>query len=144
MQTRNLLQLAVTCTVLAHGLAVQAEEKIDRLAEAKERGVLTACLDPYSYPASAQASEPPGYDVEIVQLIAQLAGLKPMFYWADTGTRGGLGRALRDFIANGRCDFFMGLSDTAEDLGTMGDEAGPGEELEKQHLAFSRPYLGQA
>ena len=101
---------------------------MDRLAQAQAKGVLTACIDPYSYPASAHASEPLGYDVEIVKHIAQLAGLKPMVYWADTGTRGSLGRALRDSIVKGRCDFFMGLSDTAEDLGTMGDETGPGEE----------------
>jgi hypothetical protein len=39
--------------------------------QAKEKGGLTACLDPYCYPASAQASEPAGYDVEIVECIVK-------------------------------------------------------------------------
>lgn len=128
MKTRNWLQRTIVCSILLWGVAVHSAEEMDRLAQAQAKGVLTACIDPYSYPASAQPSEPTGYDVEIVKHIAQLAGLKPMVYRADTGTRGSLGRALRDSIVKGRCDFFMGLSDTAEDLGTMGDEAGPGEE----------------
>lgn len=144
MKTRNWLQRTIACSILLWGVAVHAAGERDRLAQAQAKGVLTACIDPYSYLASAQASEPPGYDVEIVKRIAQLAGLKPMVYWADTGTRGSLGKALRDSIVKGRCDFFMGLSDTAEDLGTMGDETGPGVEVEKQHLAFTHPYLGQA
>jgi polar amino acid transport system substrate-binding protein len=102
----------------------------DALSRAKAKGVLTACVDPYNFPFSANDSEPPGFDVEIARAIAQRAGLRTQLHWADTGTRGGLGRALRQSILARRCDFFMGIG--------VGDE----EELKEKKLVLTDPYLG--
>ena len=49
--------------------------------------------------------------------------------WADTGTRGGLGRAFRNSIFAKRCDIFLGLSDSGE------DDSIP------DRLAFTKPYI---
>ena len=50
-------------------------------------------------------------------------------YWADTGTRGGLGRAFRNSIFAKRCDVFLGLSDNGED-----------DQL-PDRLTFTKPYI---
>ena len=38
-------------------------------------------------------------------------------YWADTASRGGLSRGLRRSILKGRCDVFMGVSESGDDVG---------------------------
>jgi len=106
------------------------KQGLDALARAKELGKITACADPYSFPYSTSDGEPPGFDVEIFRAIAAKAGLKPHLFWADTGTRGGLGRALRNSIDKGNCDFFMGLA--------YGEE----EEIKDHKLALTKPYMG--
>ena len=50
-------------------------------------------------------------------------------YWADTGTRGGLGRAFRNSILAKRCDVFLGLSDNGDD------------DLLPKKLVFTEPYI---
>ena len=105
------------------------KQGLDALARAKQTGKLTACADPNTYPYSAN-SEPPGFDVEIFRLMAAKAGLKPHIFWSDTGTRGGLGKALRSSIDKGNCDFFMGLA--------YGDD----DEIKDHKLALTKPYLG--
>lgn len=106
-------------------------EGLDALARAKASGEITACADPYNFPYSMSNTEPPGFDVEIFRAIAKRAGLNAKMYWADTGTRGGLGRALRTSISQKKCSLFLGLS-------TGGDE----DDIKEQHLVFSKPYLG--
>jgi ABC-type amino acid transport substrate-binding protein len=105
------------------------DEITDTLARAKAKGVLTACADPYDWPYSDKSAVPPGFDIEIFQQIAKLGGMRAEMYWADTGTRGGLGRAFRNSIFAKRCDIFLGLSDNGE------DDALPGK------LAFTVPYI---
>ena len=106
-----------------------SDEIKDTLARAKAKGVLTACADPYSWPYSQQNGTPPGFDIEIFQQIVKLGGMRAEVYWADTGTRGGLGRAFRNSIFAKRCDVFLGLSDNGE------DDALPDK------LTYTRPYL---
>jgi polar amino acid transport system substrate-binding protein len=110
----------------AHGQAP------DALGRAKARGSLAACVDPYNYPYSSSTSEPPGFDVEIVRAVAERAGLRATYFWADTGTRGGLGRALSTSILKGKCDFFMGI----------GEGPDTDEEMKEKHLTLTEPYLG--
>jgi polar amino acid transport system substrate-binding protein len=126
---RTLIALGMVVGVMA-GAGVSAAEEPDALARARARGVLTACVDPYNFPFSANDSDPPGFDVEIARAIAQRAGLRSQLFWADTGTRGGLGRALRQSILSKKCDFFMGIA--------AGDE----DELKEKQLVLTRPYLG--
>ena len=106
-----------------------ADEIKDTLARAKAKGVLTACADPYAWPYSQQNGTPPGFDIEIFQQMAKLGGMRAEMYWADTGTRGGLGRAFRNSIFAKRCDIFLGLSDNGD------DDALP------DRLLFTKPYI---
>jgi ABC-type amino acid transport substrate-binding protein len=105
------------------------DEIKDTLARAKARGVLTACADPYAWPYSAKDGIPPGFDVEIFQQIAKMGGMRAEMYWADTGTRGGLGRAFRNSIFAKRCDVFLGLSDNGE------------EDSLPDRLTYTHPYI---
>jgi ABC-type amino acid transport substrate-binding protein len=101
----------------------------DTLARAKAKGVITACADPYDWPYSDKSAVPPGFDIEIFQQIAKLGGMRAEMYWADTGTRGGLGRAFRNSILAKRCDVFLGLSDNGE------------KDALPDKLVFTAPYI---
>jgi ABC-type amino acid transport substrate-binding protein len=109
---------------------VDPDEISDVLERAKAKGKLTACADPYSFPYSAQNTDPPGFDIEIVRSLAKRAGMRTEIYWSDTGTRGGTARAFRNSIFKKRCDVFLGLSDNGDDDMLMGK------------LAFTDPYIG--
>ncbi len=106
------------------------KQGLDALARSKQTGRLTACADGNTYPYSTSDGEPPGFDIEILRAIAAKAGLKPHVVWADTGSRGGLGKALRNSIDKGLCDIFMGLA--------YGDD----EEIKDHKLTLTKPYLG--
>jgi len=129
---KRIVMISVTALVLAAAGTVARAEAADALSRAKDKGVLTACADPYNYPFSSNSSEPPGFDVEIVRAVAERAGLRAASFWADTGTRGGLGRALRTSILKGKCDFFMGI----------GEGPDTDEEMKEKDLTLTRPYLG--
>jgi len=124
------LSLALSASVLRAQEQNQDSDEIkDTLARAKAKGVLTACADPYSWPYSQQNGTPPGFDIEIFQQIVKLGGMRSEVYWADTGTRGGLGRAFRNSILAKRCDVFLGLSDNGED-----------DSLDDK-LTYTKPYI---
>ncbi|UCH47157.1 MAG: transporter substrate-binding domain-containing protein [Betaproteobacteria bacterium] len=110
--------------------AQEASEPVDVLEKSKARGKLIACADPYGFPYAARNQNPPGFDVEILQALAKRGGMELEMYWADTGTRGGMSRALRNSMMKGRCDIFAGVSDSGDDDILMGK------------LAFTDPYLG--
>jgi ABC-type amino acid transport substrate-binding protein len=114
----------------AHAQAVDPDEMPDVLERAKAKGKLIACADPYDYPYAEQNSNPPGFDVEIMQALLAKEGIRLEMYWADTSTRGGMSRALRNSIMKGRCDVFMGVSDSGDDDQLMG------------RLTFTDAYLG--
>jgi len=126
------LTVSVVTVALAICAGLATAEDQDALARAKSKNALTACADPYNYPFSSNSFDPPGFDVEIVRAIAQRGGMRAAFFWADTGTRGGLGRALRTSIMQKKCDFFIGLP-----IGGDSDE-----EMREKKLALTRPYLG--
>jgi len=94
---------------------------------------LVVCADAYSFPASMKDLDPPGYDVEIIRAIAKLAGFQVEYVWADTGTRGGLGRALRGSIVQKKCNLFIGLGMSSETV----------EEMKEKHLVFTQPYMSE-
>ncbi len=110
--------------------AQDASESADVLERSKAKGKLIACADPYGFPYASRNANPPGFDVEILQAIAKRGGMELEMYWADTGTRGGMSRALRNSMMKGRCDVFAGVSDSGDDDILMGQ------------LAFTDPYLG--
>lgn len=128
---RALMVWVATLTLAGSGVVVGVQAQ-DALGKIKAKGVLTACVDPYNFPFSANNTEPPGFDIEVVRAIATRAGLRALYFWADTGTRGGLGRALRTSIMRQQCDFFMGLP----------IEPDTDEEMKEKELVLTRPYLG--
>ncbi len=107
------------------------QQGVDALTRAQKLKKLTACADPYNFPYSSSSGDPPGFDIEIFRAIAKRAGFRAEMYWADTGTRGGLGRALRNSIDKGRCDIFMGLATGLEE-----------DELKEHKLMLTGPYMG--
>ena len=120
--------LALVATVAVQ--AQDASESEDVLERSKARGKLVACADPYGFPYAARNANPPGFDVEILQELAKRGGMDLEMYWADTGTRGGMSRALRNSMMKGRCDIFAGVGDSGDDDILMGK------------LAFTDAYLG--
>jgi ABC-type amino acid transport substrate-binding protein len=94
---------------------------------------LVVCADAYSFPASMKDLDPPGYDIEIIRAIAKRAGFRVEYVWADTGTRGGLGRALRSSIAQKKCNLFIGLGISSETV----------DEIKEKHLIFTHPYMSE-
>jgi polar amino acid transport system substrate-binding protein len=97
----------------------------------KAGGVLTVCVDAYNFPASIKDADPPGYDIEILRTIAKRAKLQLDYVYPDTGTRGGLGRALRSSISQHKCSLFMGLGVGPDSV----------EEMQEKQLVFTRPYM---
>lgn len=126
----GLALLLILAAVAAGAQVADPDEISDTLERSKAKGKLIACADPYSFPYSAQSSEPPGFDVEIIREIAKRGGMSLEMYWADTGTRGGTSRAFRNSILKKRCDVFLGMSDSGDDDMLMGQ------------LVFTKPYVG--
>ena len=124
------LAAALTMLVCATGYAQDPNETVDALEAAKAKGKLIACSDPFSYPYAEQHMDPPGFDVEIMREIAKRGGMRVEMYWADTSSHGGMSKALRRSMMKGRCDVFLGVSDSGDDDILMGK------------LLFSDPYLG--
>jgi ABC-type amino acid transport substrate-binding protein len=106
----------------------------DALSQSKERGLLSVCADPYIYPYSSSGGFPRGFDIDLIEQIAARADMSIEFIWVDTGTRGGLGKALRNSISKGQCDVFTGIGIDDDQL----------DELEEKGLVATDPYIGVA
>ena len=119
---------ALIVLVSSAGLAAAAQSTLER---ARERGTIVACADPYNMPFSSPDPNAPGFDVDIAREIATGMGLDIAYHWADTGTRGGLSRAVRLSINDGKCAFFMGVPDEPDML----------EEYEEKRLDITRSYV---
>ncbi len=129
MRSTSSIAWVLIVVIAGAGLATAAPTALER---AKERGTIVACADPYNLPFSSPDPNMPGFDVEIAKEIARGMGLSIAYHWADTGTRGGLSRALRLSINDGKCDFFMGLPNDDDML----------DEYKEKRLEITRPYLG--
>ncbi len=127
------LSLCATACVVALTLVseTRAEDALDKI---ETRGVLTICADPYNWPHSSSSDHPRGFDIEIFSRIAASRGWQTEIHWSNTGTRGGLGRALRNSIARGRCQLFTGIAIHPDNVDEIGEKG----------LVFSDPYLGLA
>ena len=104
--------------------------------EIKSKSRIIACADPYNWPLSSSNDYPKGVDIDLAERIANSADFSLDIYWADTGTRGGLGKALRNSISRGRCHFFLGIG-----MDTKGEAA---DELAEKDLVFTIPYTALA
>lgn len=130
-------QLSFTCLAAALTLLVSTtvypqdpNETVDVLEKSKAKGKLVACTDPFSFPYAEKNMDPPGFDIEIVRELAKRGGMRVEMYWADTSSHGGMSKALRRSMMKGRCDIFLGVSDSGDDDILMGK------------LMFSDPYIG--
>jgi len=122
---------AVALILSMHGLLATADA--DTNSDALADGVMSICADPYIYPSSSQGY-PPGYDIEILEAIARTGGYRSDQFWVNSGTIGGLGRALRNSIAGGYCDVFIGVAVDDRQI----------DELAEKDLVFTRPYMALA
>ena len=120
---------ALIVVMVCAGVAAAAPTALEK---ARERGTIVACADPYNLPFSSPDPNMPGFDVDIAREIAAGMGLEIAYHWIDTGTRGGLSRAIRLSINDNKCAFFMGIPDEPDML----------EEYEEKKLIITRPYLG--
>jgi len=128
---KNFLPLAITAmaVVVTGSTVASAETALERL---ETRNILSVCADPYTYPYSSASSHPPGFDIEIIRQVAERNDLGLDFVWVDTGTRGGLGRALRNSIVKGQCAVFTGIAVDDDQI----------DELDEKNLMFTDPYIG--
>lgn len=124
------LAAALAFMVSATAYAQDPNETVDVLEQAKAKGKLVACADPFSFPYAQQNMDPPGFDVEIVRELAKRGGMQVEMYWADTSSHGGMSKALRNSMMKSRCDIFTGVSDSGDDDILMGK------------LTFTDPYIG--
>ena len=124
--------LGTVALILASAASVtpaSSQNTRDALAD----GVMSICADPYNYPSSSRGY-PPGYDIEILEAIARTGGYRSDQFWVNSGTIGGLGRALRNSIAKGYCDVFIGVAVDDRQI----------DELAEKDLVFTRPYMALA
>lgn len=116
-------------TIACAGMAAAAPTALEK---ARERGTIVACVDPYNLPFSSPDPNMPGFDVEIAKEIAEGMELQIAYHWVDTGTRGGLSRAIRLSINDNKCAFFMGVPDEPDMI----------DEYKEKKLIITGPYLG--
>ncbi len=110
---------------LVAGLAGSGEARQAKtLAEIKTSKSITVCADPDNLPFSSRDPGAPGYDVEVMRLVAAELGAEAEFKWVSTVSAR---RALAN-LTEGECDLFPGLP------------VSPGFGGEYPRLAFSRPY----
>lgn len=124
------LAMSISFAQAADEGASAGDDPTDALGRAKQRGVLTACADPYEFPHAQESGDPPGFDVEIVRAIAKRGGMRLSMVWVNTASRGGTSRAFRQSILARKCDVFLGLSDSGDD------------DMLMNKLVFAKPYLG--
>jgi ABC-type amino acid transport substrate-binding protein len=123
----------VTAIAVLFGVWASASAQ-DALSRSKARGLLTVCADPYIYPYSTSGGYPRGFDIDLIEKVAARGDMRIEFIWVDTGTRGGLGKALRNSISKGQCDVFTGIGIDDDQL----------DEFEEKGLVATDPYIGVA
>lgn len=111
--------------------ALLASAAASQAAEEAAPAYLRVCLDNDAPPFSSEAVPERGIDVDVAQALAAQLGrpLKPV--WVQVSNRGGLGKALRQTLAAGLCDAYLGIPqgpDMAADLA-------------ERQLVASAPYL---
>lgn len=124
------LLLALPTVRAADDGADSSPDPTDALGRAKQRGLLTACADPFEFPHAQESGDPPGFDVELMRAIAKRGGMRLSMVWVNTASRGGTSRAFRQSILARKCDIFLGLSDNGDD------------DMLMNRLVFTKPYLG--
>ena len=126
-----LANLIILATIIGYSNQSNAGEALDNIRNTNK---IILCAGPYAWPYTSSRNYPRGFDVDIMMQIASKESLNLDIYWAEQKMRGGLGKALRHSIQKGRCDVYMGItnSDSSKD------------EIEEKRLVFTNAYLGVA
>ena len=126
-----LANLIILATIIGYSNQSNAGEALDNIRNTNK---IILCAGPYAWPYTSSRNYPRGFDVDIMMQIASKESLNLDIYWAEQKMRGGLGKALRHSIQKGRCDVYMGItnSDSSKD------------EIEEKRLVFTEAYLGVA
>ena len=99
------------------------------LAEIREKGVLTVCMDVRNLPYSNADPELPGLNVEIAHLLAEELGVELELHWLNT-----LRDSLLADMLRGHCDCVIGIPI---------EERAMSESMQLgQRVDFSKPYYG--
>jgi ABC-type amino acid transport substrate-binding protein len=133
-KTTTLALASVLAVLPAVAQQPDLEEYTDTLAKAKAKGVLFACAYPYTYPFAQIGSNPPGFDVEIINDLAARAGMRVEMYWVQVRSRASVQRAFRESILANRCDVFLSL----------GDDGNQDEDMGMDRLVFTKPHMSMA
>ena len=126
-----LANLIILATIIGYSNQSNAGEALDNIRNTNK---IILCAGQYAWPYTSSRNYPRGFDVDIMMQIASKESLNLDIYWAEQKMRGGLGKALRHSIQKGRCDVYMGItnSDSSKD------------EIEEKRLVFTEAYLGVA
>lgn len=124
--------LLCCCTWLLVSAAAEGNAAgVDAGASINTAPALTGCLHDDNAPFSSSASGAKGIDVEVAHMIAQKLGRELRIVWVQVPGRGGFGKALKESIQSGKCDFFAGIPSGKE----------MAAELKERKLVSTVPYL---
>ena len=99
------------------------------LAEIREKGVLTVCMDVRNLPYSNADPELPGLNVEVAHLLAEELGVELELHWLNT-----LRDSLLADMLRGHCDCVIGIPI---------EERAMSESIQLgKRVDFSKPYYG--
>jgi len=101
-------------------------------AAAAAAAPLAVCVDADDAPFSSAAAPERGIDVGVAQALAERLGRPLKLVWVTVPNRGGLGKALRQTLAAGECEAYLGVPQGPE----------MARELAERQLAASGAYLG--
>lgn len=93
---------------------------------------LAVCVDADDAPFSSAATPERGIDVGVAQALAERLERPLKLVWVTVPNRGGLGKALRQTLAAGECDAYLGIP--------LGPDMA--RELAERQLAATGAYLG--
>nr|MCU0731039.1 transporter substrate-binding domain-containing protein [Hyphomonas sp.] len=102
LSTRFALAIALAISALSAGEASAQQAALDRI---KRTGTINVCADPVRLPYSNEKMDPPGFDLEFSQALAQEMGFKLGVVWHSTHR----GTKIVRQLADGTCDFFPGF-----------------------------------
>lgn len=102
LRTRFTLGLAMAVSALSAGGASAQQAALERI---KRTGTINVCADPVRLPYSNDKMDPPGFDLEFSQALAQELGFKLGIVWHSTHR----GTKIVRQLADGTCDFFPGF-----------------------------------
>lgn len=101
-------------------------------AAAAAAAPLAVCVDDDDAPFSSASAPERGIDVGVAQALAERLDRPLKLVWVTVPNRGGIGKALRQTLAAGQCDAYLGIP--------LGPDVA--RELAERQLSTTSAYLG--